>query len=122
MPPVRRAEIARQAAAARWGKPALKATHRGSFKEDFGIDVECYVLDDAQKTAVMSQRGMAEAIGLARGSGGRLPAFVGAERMTNYVGRELREKLENPIVFQGISPVAGTTIHGYDCAILARRN
>jgi hypothetical protein len=118
LPPARRLEIARQGAAARWGKPAMHATHKGSFKEEFGIDVDCYVLDDAHKTAVMSQRGMAEAIGLSPGSGGRLPAFLGAERMANYIGRELREKLANPLVFQGIGAVAGTTIHGYDCAIL----
>jgi hypothetical protein len=80
--------------------------------------VDCYVLDDTQKTAVMSQRGMAEAIGLAAGSGGRLPEFVGAKRMADYVGRELRQKLENPLVFQGVGAVAGTTIHGYDCTIL----
>lgn len=40
--------------AERW--PAIK---------EFGIDVECYVLDDAQKTAMISQSGMARAIGLA---------------------------------------------------------
>ena len=48
--------IARKAAMARWAasKP-LRATHRGNFKEDFGIDVDCFVLDDEQKTAVISQ-------------------------------------------------------------------
>ena len=40
LPPERRAEIARLAAMSRWG---AKATHRGSFKDDFGIDVDCYV-------------------------------------------------------------------------------
>ena len=56
-----RREIAKKAAVARWG---LKATHKGNFKDDFGIDVDCYVLNDEQKTAVISQRGMGEAIGL----------------------------------------------------------
>ncbi|WP_316176539.1 MULTISPECIES: P63C domain-containing protein [unclassified Bradyrhizobium] len=118
LPATRRSEIAKRAALARWG---AKATHKGSFKNDFGIDVDCYVLDDAQKTAVMSQRGMAEALGLAAGSGGRLPSFIQSERMAAYVGRELREKLENPIIFQGLGAVAGnpgSTVHGYDATIL----
>ncbi|HEX8698970.1 MAG TPA: hypothetical protein VF815_09045 [Myxococcaceae bacterium] len=41
-----------------------RATHKGSFKKEFGFDVDCDVLDDEQKTAVISQRGMGEALGL----------------------------------------------------------
>ncbi len=119
--PDRRAEIAKKAAEARWGKHT-RAIHRGSFKEEFGIDVDCYVLDDAQKTAVMSQRGMAQALGLAPGSGGRLPSFIQSETIAPFVGRELKEKLENPIIFQGIAAVASGpspgTVHGYDATIL----
>jgi hypothetical protein len=37
-------EIAQRAAMARWGK-LFSATHKGNFKEEFGIDVECYVLE-----------------------------------------------------------------------------
>ena len=36
LPASRRVEIARKAAAARWGGAALKATHKGSFKTEFG--------------------------------------------------------------------------------------
>ncbi|MDD4882190.1 MAG: hypothetical protein PHX10_11490 [Gallionellaceae bacterium] len=56
--PEQRSEIAAKAASARWGDKPLQATHRGNFKEEFGIDVDCYVLNDANKTAVISQRGM----------------------------------------------------------------
>lgn len=111
--------IARKAALARWG---VKATHRGSFKREFGIDVECYVLDDEQKTAVISQRGMADALGLGGTSGDRLPRFIRGERIAPYLGRELTEKLENPLIFQGPPPVANSsppmTVHGYDVTIL----
>lgn len=112
-----RSEIARKAAQARWG---ARATHKGNFKKDFGIDVECYVLDDQQKTAVISQRGMGAALGFSEG-GSRLPSFVKGERIAPYVGRELAEKLENPIIFQSQAVGAGTpyTItHGYDVTIL----
>lgn len=113
----RKKEIAAKAAAARW----LRATHKGNFKEEFGIDVDCYVLDDEQKTAVISQRGMGAALGMGE-SGSRLPSLVNSRRMVPYVGRELREKLEKPLIFQ--APSAGgnspppSRVHGYDVTIL----
>lgn len=93
------------------------AIRRGSFKEEFGIDVDCYVLDDEQKTAVISQRGMAAALGLGDG-GSRLPTFIRGKMISKYVGHELMEKTEKPLIFQGFS--VGTNkplrpkIHGYD--------
>jgi len=115
--PLARSEIAKAGAAARWG---LKATHRGSFRDDFGIDVECYVLDDATKTAVISQRGMGAVMGLGQG-GSRLPSFIKGKSIANYIGHELSEKLENPLVFQ--APTLGgnqppTKTYGYDITIL----
>lgn len=118
--PEKRREIAEKAAATRWGK-VYTATHKGNFSEHFGIDVECYVLNDPTKTAVISQRGMGEAIGFSR-RGSRLKVFVNSKTMDGYLGRELREKIENPVVFQlpgaaAASPVAGRA-NGYDAAIL----
>jgi hypothetical protein len=112
-----RREIAKKAAIARWGP---KATHKGNFRSDFGIDVDCYVLDDQQKTAVVSQRGMAEALGLGQG-GSRVPRLIKNPRVSPYIGPELREKLENPLIFQG--QPAGPNIppqrmFGYDVTIL----
>lgn len=119
LPADKKKEIARKGALARWG---AKATHRGSFKEEFGIDVDCYVLDDDQKTAVVSQRGMGEALGLGSSSGSRLPTFMNGKRMAPYIGRELREKLENPLVFQGLAAGANSLakprVNGYDVTIL----
>jgi hypothetical protein len=120
LPAERRAEIARKAATARWGgEKTLKATHKGSFKEDFGIDVECYVLSDPQKTAVVSQRGMGEALGFPKeGSGKQFLRSVKGARIAPYVGDELIAKLENPIVFQGANAVANVSTYGYDVTIL----
>lgn len=113
-----RQEIARRAAQARWG---VRAIHKGNFVEHFGVDVDCYVLDDATKTAVISQRGMGQAIGFSR-RGSRLKVFVSSNAMDEHIGRELREKIENPLVFQlpgaaAASPVSAVA-HGYDAAIL----
>ena len=82
-----RREIARKAAAARWG---VRATHKGNFKDELGIDVDCYVLDDAQKTAVISQSGMARVLGLAP-RGNAFPRFLSSQGMADVVGAELRK-------------------------------
>jgi hypothetical protein len=122
--PERRREIARTAIQARWEKagkvPLPRATHKGSFQEDFGIDVDCYVLNDGARTAVISQRGMGEAIGLGKG-GSRLPVFVKGEKIAPYIGRELSQKLENPLIFQGQplgANIAPQAIYGYDVTML----
>lgn len=110
-------EIARKAALTRWGP---KATHKGNFKADFGIDVDCYVLNDDQKTAVVSQRGMGEALGLGQG-GSRIPRLIKNPRIAPYVGPELLEKLQNPLVFQGQPAglnIPPQRIFGYDVTIL----
>lgn len=114
----RKSEIAKKAAIARWG---AAATHKGNFKEEFGIEVECYVLNDENKTAVISQRGMGIALGLGE-FGSRLPTFIGGKIISQYVGHELSEKLSNPLIFQDLSPGTNippqTRIHGFDVTIL----
>jgi len=109
---------ATKASVARWG---LKTTHTGNFKEAFGIDVDCYVLNDANKTAVISQRGMAVALSMGDG-GSRLPRFVSTKGFAPYVGPDLRNKLENPIVYQQVNVGQKTSsiasAHGYDATVL----
>ena len=115
--PTARAAIARKAAAARWG---VKASHRGNFQEQLGIDVECYVLEDDSKTAVVSQTGMARALGLSS-RGNALPRFLANQVMSGAVGAELREKIENPLKFQWADLGAGTppvTVHGFESSLL----
>lgn len=110
-------KIAEKAALARWG---AKATHKGNFKEDFGIDVDCYVLNDEAKTAVISQRGMGKALNLGEG-GASLPRFVNGKIISQAVGVELLKKLDNPLIFKGPSMVGNPPsqpIYGYDVTIL----
>jgi hypothetical protein len=121
MSPEERKERAKKAAIARWGVKPSKATHKGNFQKDFGFDVECYVLDDEQKTAVIHQRGMGVALGLSE-SGSRFPRFISGKNISEYIGPELREKLENPIVFQGLDTLSGgpsnKKLHGFDVTLL----
>lgn len=120
--PEERKDIAKKAAQARWGVRPPKATHKGNFKEEFGIDVECYVLNDENKTAVISQRGMGASLGYSVDSGSRLTRFINRKSITPYLGPELREKLENPIVFQYDDPGSSAPIihklHGFDVTLL----
>jgi hypothetical protein len=109
--------VSQKAAKARWGEKPPRATHKGNFREEFGIDVECYVLNDEAKTGVISQRGMAAALGLKDSSGLALPKFLAGVKIAPYVGSELGEKLQNPLIFQqaavgGNQPLA--TGYGYD--------
>lgn len=113
--PERRQVIAKRAAIARWGAKPVRATHRGNFKEEFGIEVDCYVIDDEHKTAVVSQGGLAAALGLPPNRGTNLVRFVKGEKMAAYVGAELAEKLDRPLIFQWSS---AATVYGYDVTIL----
>ena len=117
LPPSRRGEIARKAAQARWG---AKATHKGSFKKEFGVDVDCYVIDDPNRTAVISQTGMARALGLSvRGS--VFPRFVASKAMSKVAGIELSGKLQKPLKFQwgtGGAEQPPSIIHGFAATLL----
>jgi len=116
--PEERLSIARKGAIARWG---AKATHKGNFKDEFGFDVECYVLNDEKRTAVISQAGMGDALGLVSTSSDRVHRLLGSQTLAPYVSRELSERLKNPLVFQGLSTVANVPppmAKGYDVTIL----
>ena len=121
----RRSEIARAAIQARWEKagkePLAQATHKGNFKDDFGIDVECYVLNDEAKTAVISQIGMGLALSLSP-RGNAFPRFLASKGMSESVGAQLANKLANPIKFQWFSSGAqgqsSITFHGFDVTLL----
>ena len=119
--PEQRKEIAEKAALARWGEKPPSAIHKGNFKREFGLDVECYVLNDVNKTAVITQLGMGEVLGLGSG-GSRLPRFVFNKTMTEYIWPELADKIQNPIKFHilavgQIGPM-GVKANGYDVTIL----
>jgi general stress protein YciG len=117
--PERRSEIARQGALAKRTASLPKATHRGNFKEEFGIDVDCYVLDDEQKTGVISKRGMGAAFDMGE-SGSVFSYFISNERMAPFIGSELAEKLAKPLIFHMALPGGRgrPVVHGYDVTIV----
>lgn len=121
--PEERAEIAKNAATARWVtlRP-LQAIKRGNFQQEFGIDVDCYVLNDPQKTAVISRRGFAAALNIKNNSGAALTRFISGAEISNALGSDLLEKLSKPLIFKGLTPGKGEppveAIHGQDVTLL----
>lgn len=118
--PEQRSEIARKGGYGKVISALPKATHRGSFKEEFGIDVDCYVLDDEAKTAVISKRGMGTALGMGE-SGSVFSYFIKGTRMAKFVGSELAGKLDNPMIFHWRGAGASGAVpsaNGYDVTIL----
>jgi hypothetical protein len=107
---------AQKGAIARWGAKAIK---KGNFKEHFGIDVECFVLEDEERTAAISQTGMGAALGLAS-RGNALPRFISGKGISEYVGAHLMEKLGKPLKFQWSSGGAHppVEVNGYDVTLL----
>src|SRR6266446_5397571 len=106
-------EIGKQGAAARWTLKFIK-DKKGTIKEILGVDVPCYVLDNDDKTAVISQDGMAEALGYS--TGGNLIRFFDSARMAPYMGADLRGKLEKPLIFQDpdAAQASPIIIHGHN--------
>ena len=94
--PERRSEIAKKAALARHQNKPPIAIRKGNFKEDFGFDVDCYVLNNKTHTAVISQRGIGDALNLGDG-GSRLTRFIEYQYMQDFIGSDLRDKLKNPL-------------------------
>ncbi len=122
--PEKRSEIARKAANARHqANKGLEAIRKGDFREDFGIDAECYVLNDDKKTAVIGQRGMAAALGSKSNSGMALKNLVKSKAISNSsLGDEIQKKIDKPLIFKGLSMGQNMPpprpVHGYDVTLL----
>ncbi len=65
---------------------------------------------------------MGAALGFSKQSGARFPRFINAKSISAYIGPELKEKLENPIVFQGpdtkVGDPSAVKLYGFDVTLL----
>ncbi|MGJ5134150.1 P63C domain-containing protein [Bradyrhizobium oligotrophicum] len=114
LPPIRRAEIARKAAEARWQKHVPRATHWGTVSIS-DMQLPCFVLDDGRR--VISGRGMTRAIGMkGRGQGAQR---IGEHRAIKpFMSDGLASALENPIMFLGLSPRGSAPSSGFEAIVL----
>ena len=121
MTPEQKAERARKGALARWGSKMPTAIRKGNFFDEFGFDAECYVLGDVNKTAVMTQRGIAAAIGLSKPGGKDFERLVQGKGVSKHLGAEAQAKVLQPIEFKWVYPGAKqstVTVKGYDADLL----
>ncbi|ALN73521.1 P63C domain-containing protein [Aureimonas sp. AU20] len=117
-----RSENAKKAAIARWsGEKALPRAVYGSSDHPLrvgDIDLPCYVLDDERRVLSASgvQTGMAIAQGGSMKKGlSRLELFIGGKIISSFVSNELRERVQNPILFR--TPANGKA-YGYEAEVL----
>lgn len=121
-PPTRRAEIAREAAIARWSTDIPQALAEGEI-EFAGRNIACAVLDT--KLRVLTQETFLTTLGRAgKAKGGQgsermmrvggLPPFLAAENLVPFVSDELR-KAATPVVFR---TTRGNKAYGYDAKLL----
>jgi hypothetical protein len=121
LPPERRKEIAKRAAAARWSDPVLQATH-GSEDHPLTIgeiQIPCYVLEDGRR--VLQQTGLIQSLNMSHGGsysmgGDRLAKFAAQDRLSAFVSKELIDRTANPIRFK--TP-KGSLAYGYEATVLA---
>jgi len=114
----KRAEIAKKAAAARWKDKPLKATHKGNFLDEFGIDTECYVLNDDAKTVVVTKKGLAQLLGIGD-VGKTIDELLKTQYMSEFSDRELKAKIENPLIFQYSGQSKNiNNAHGFDITVI----
>jgi hypothetical protein len=127
--PVRRQEIAKKAADARWFRSnvdddggAIPTAICGGPDKPLRIgDVEipCFVLDGGKR--VIHQRGMVTALGMSRGGssrggGDRLAYFVAQKSLSAFVSSGLIDVTAKPLLFR--TP-KGSLAYGYEATVLA---
>lgn len=124
-----RSEIAREAAAARWGAGTEDGVPRAIFGaadrplKIAGEEIPCYVIENGDEPMrVLVMTGILSALNISLGGsrqglpGNRLYRFVASQSLAPFASAELLEKLNNPILFRTPS---GAMASGYEAFLLA---
>ena len=96
-----------------------KATH-GSPEKQLELGdrkIQCYVLEDG--TAVLSGRGMQEALGLGQSHGTRLASFLSNKAITPFIDADLAMVLGEPVRFTRPGR-GGVVARGYEATTLTK--
>lgn len=115
-----RAEIARNAAEARWGLPKVICGALDRPLRIGEIEIPCYVLEGEKR--VLVQRAIVSAMGMARGGsskggGDRLSHFVNQKRLNDFMDSQIKTVTAEPVKF--LTPT-GQVAHGYEAEFLAK--
>ena len=109
--PDARSEIAKKAAAARWGK-SLEAETDGILKIG-EVELDVYVLND--KRRVINKKAMARALGLKSEGGSAFLRSMSRPKIQPAISDTLRERIANPIIFKSLN---GSSADGYEAEVL----
>jgi len=106
-----RSEIAQKAALVRWknaeqGMP--EAEREGKLKIG-DVVLDCYHLKDGRR--LFHKRALARALGLKSTGGNAFMKTMGRKGIGSVMPDEMREKIDNPIIFK---PLGGDPAHGYE--------
>src|SRR5436190_8385499 len=120
-----RSEQARNAVAARWNADVPKATHSGELLIG-DLVIPCAILDDAEKTRVLTQRGFSMALGRyknpSKGAIAELPVFLSANNLKPFVDEDLlRSAAEIKFrMAEGSGGLGGNIALGYRADLLPK--
>lgn len=117
LPQARRSDIAKNAAAARWALPETRGEMPEASSQGIlpigDVKIDCYVLKDRRR--LIHKRAMARALCLKSAGGNALMKTLNGKTLGSRIPPDLREKIENPIVFK---PLVGDPAHGYEATVL----
>jgi len=107
-----RKEIAQKAALARWGNISSQGTpeavREGKLKIG-DVTLDCYHLKDGRR--LFHKRALAKALGLKSAGGNTFMKTMGRKGIGSVMPDEMREKIDNPIIFKSLRGDPG---HGYE--------
>jgi len=100
-------------------KETIKALYDGSVEIGDDYSIESAVLDDKNRTRVLSQTEIVKALGRSQGGSKRgeakLPRWISASNLTNYISDDLRKAILKPIVYKTTN---GNIAHGIEATKL----
>lgn len=129
--PSERSEIARRGAEARWAKVdgMPKASHEGMVKIG-DIEFPCSVLDDKEKTRVLSETKFMEGMGMYRSGAlstrrkagteegsARMPLFLAFKNLKPYISRHLPDVHAEPLMYRTLG---GNIAHGIPASLIPK--
>jgi len=97
----------------------LEALYDGQLEIGENYMIDSAVLDDENRTRVLSQTEVVKALGRSQGGSKRgeanLPRWISAQNVVPYISSDLREAILNPIVYKTTN---GNTAHGIEATKL----
>lgn len=96
-----------------------KALYDGNLEIGENYIIDSAVLDDENRTRVLSQTEVVKALGRSQGGSKRgmanLPRWISASNLTNYISSDLRKAILNPIIYKTTN---GSIAHGIEATKL----